>query len=72
MMEDTGKNFVLGQHEARLDNLERMMTETSTDVKAIRAVIERGKGSWKMLTILGVSVTALVEGVHQLAGLFHK
>lgn len=66
------KSVMLGQHEARLDGLEKTTAEIRDDVKKLLAFMESGKGSWKTLVVIGTAASALIEGVHQLWGWFHK
>ena len=49
----------LGEHSARLDALEKAMSEVGKDVREIRDTVTGVKGSWKVL----VAIAALFSGV---------
>lgn len=65
------KSQMLGQHEARLDNLEASMREIRDDVKVVRAYLERTKGSWKTLVMIGGITTGVIEVLHQVIDWLH-
>lgn len=65
------KSIMLGQHEARLDSMERTLSEISTDVKRLLAYMDRTRGTWKTLVVIGGITTGVVEGVHQLVNWMH-
>lgn len=44
---------VIGEHDARLGNLEDAVKEIKGDVKQILLHISENKGSWKTLSALG-------------------
>lgn len=70
---DTGEvQFSLGQHEARLDSIEKNMGEMREDVKQILDYISRARGSWKTLVAIGTAATALSEGVHFFIDWMHR
>lgn len=71
--------FMLGQHSARLDNIEKTQAliqvaqiETNAKLDRVLAVTERAKGSWKTLAVIGGSLTVVIESIHQLAIWWHK
>jgi hypothetical protein len=66
------KSQMLGQHEARLDNLEASVKEVRDDVKRVLTHLERAKGSWKTLVAIGGITTAVIEGIHQLVDFLHS
>lgn len=66
------KSQMLGQHEARLDNLEASMKEIRDDVKVVRAYLERTKGSWKTLVAIGGITTGVIEILHQVIDWLHS
>lgn len=39
--------------EVQVERLERDMSEMKDDVKAIRAVLDKASGGWKMLLVVG-------------------
>lgn len=59
-------------HAEKLNAVATRIDSVSNDVKTILGYMERTKGSWKTLVILGGVITGVVEAVHQLAGIFHK
>lgn len=63
---------MLGQHEARLDNLEASMKEIRDDVKVVRAYLERTKGTWKTLVAIGGITTGVIEILHQVIDWLHS
>lgn len=65
------KSHMLGEHSARLDNLERSVDEIRTDVKAVLAHMQRARGSWKTLVAIGGITTGAVEVIHQLIDWIH-
>lgn len=49
--------------EVQVERLEADMTEMKTDIKAMRAVLDRADGGWKMFLMiggLGAGLTTLV------------
>lgn len=66
------KSKMLGEHEARLDGLEKSVEEVRDDVKKVLAHLERAKGSWKTLVAIGGITTAVIEGIHQLVEFLHS
>ena len=66
------KSQMLGQHEARLDNLEASMKEIRDDVKVVRAYLERTKGTWKTLVAIGGITTGVIEILHQVIDWLHS
>jgi len=48
------------------------VNEMSNDIKTILGYMERTKGSWKTLVVLGSTAAAVVEGIHQLVDFIHK
>ena len=66
------KSQMLGQHEARLDNLEASVQEVRSDVKLVLGHLERAKGSWKVIVAIGGLTTAVIEGIHQLVEFLHS
>lgn len=66
------KSHMLGEHSARLDNLERSVAEIRDDVKSVLAHMQRAKGSWKTLVAIGGITTGAVELIHQLVDWFHS
>lgn len=66
------KSIMLGQHEARLDNVEKTLNEVRDDVKHLVSMMERTKGSWKTLVAIGGIATFVVEVVHQVVDWLHK
>jgi len=56
-----------GNHAAKLEQLDIRLTDVGDDVKKILAFMERSKGSWKTLVMLGTAAGTVVEGVHWLA-----
>ena len=42
-----------GQLEARVDHLESMVQSMSTDIKAMRDLLEQSKGGWKVMMWFG-------------------
>lgn len=65
------KSQMLGEHEARLDNLDKSVEEIRGDVKRVLAHLERAKGSWKVIVAIGGLTTAVIEGIHQLVDFLH-
>jgi hypothetical protein len=59
------------EHATKLGSLEATVADMRDDVKAILGHIERSKGSWKTLVVIGGITTTFVEGVHQLIGWLH-
>lgn len=66
------KSQMLGEHEARIDNLESSVKEVRDDVKRVLAHLERAKGSWKVIVAIGGLTTAVIEGIHQLVDFLHS
>lgn len=59
-------------HAAKIEAIATRVDSIANDVKTILGYMERTKGSWKTLVVLGGVVGALVEGIHQFLALFHK
>lgn len=59
-------------HAAQINAVATRVDSMAVDIKTILAYMERSKGSWKTLATLGGVIAAVVEGIHQLVGLFHK
>lgn len=59
-------------HAEKINAVATRVDSIATDVKTILGYIERSKGSWKMLLGIGTLMAGLVEGLHQLYGLFHR
>lgn len=49
----------VGKLEVQVERLEQDMSELKGDVKAIRAVLDETKGSWKMLLMVGGFAAAI-------------
>lgn len=69
----------LGNHDARLMNIEATQAEMKQTLEAntdkldrILEVTERAKGSWKTLVAIGSSLAVIIEGVHQISDWMHK
>lgn len=45
----------IGQHEARLDNLEKSVDTIAKDVKTILEHVAADKGGWRAITALGTA-----------------
>lgn len=59
-------------HAEKINAIATRVDSISNDVKTILGYMERTKGSWRTLVVLGGVVGALVEGIHQLFAMFHK
>lgn len=59
-------------HAEQINAIASRVDTMATDIKTILGYMERSKGSWKTLVALGTIITAVVEGAHQLIGIFHK
>lgn len=60
-----------GSHTAQLKSLNDQAQEIREDVKTILSYIERTKGSWKTILVIGGMATAFVEGAHELLTWIH-
>lgn len=65
------KSHMLGEHAARLDNLEASVKEVRDDVKQVLSHLERARGSWKTLVAIGGITTGVIEMLHQLIDWLH-
>jgi len=61
-----------GMHTAKLEQLDSKINDMGDDVKKILAFVERSKGSWKTLVVLGGTVGGVVEAAHWLVDLIRK
>ena len=61
-MDGPNDQRTLGNHEARLDLLEKKLDEVGNDVKQILSDLASNKGGWRTLTALG-SVSAVIGGI---------
>jgi prefoldin subunit 5 len=59
-------------HAEQINAIATRVNEMSNDIKTILGYMERTKGSWKTLVVLGSAAAAVVEGVHQIVDFFHK
>jgi hypothetical protein len=59
-------------HAAQIESIATRVDTMATDIKTILGYMERTKGSWKTLVVLGGVVGSLVEIIHQVIGAFHK
>jgi hypothetical protein len=71
--------MMLGDHAARITNIEKAVEETKAMLNAntekldrILTVTEQAKGSWKTLATIGGSLAVVIEGLHQLSTWLHK
>lgn len=63
--------MMLGDHEARLKNIETQLEGVNEKLDRVLSVTERAKGSWKTLAVIGGSLTVVIEGIHTLVGWLH-
>lgn len=65
------KSMMLGDHEARLKNIEFRLESVDGKLDRVLAVTERAKGSWKTLATIGGSLAVVIEGLHQVSDWMH-
>lgn len=72
-------DFNLGQHEARLDAIDNHLQAQDTRHDVLEAKIdrvlgymERSKGSWKTLTLVGGFTVGFIEAAHQVVDWLHR
>lgn len=63
--------FSLGEHEGRLDALEKRIDGIDTKMDRVLAFVENSKGGWKTLVAGAAVVAFIVEGWHQLTEWLH-
>lgn len=69
---DTGEfQFNLGQHEARLDAMERQLSSINGKLEVVVSYMERTKGSWKTIVAMVGVIGAIVEGAHHIVEWLH-
>lgn len=59
-------------HAQQINAIATRVDTIANDVKTILGYMERTKGSWRTLVVLGGMATALVEAAHWLFGLLHR
>lgn len=55
--------------EVQVERLEQDMTEMKADIKAMRAVLDRADGGWKMFLIIGSAGAAIATLFLKLFGM---
>jgi hypothetical protein len=59
-------------HAEKIEAVATRVNEMSNDIKTILGYLERSKGSWKTLLVLGGAAGTLVEAMHQVGPLLRK
>lgn len=59
-------------HAEKIEAIATRVDSMAKEVTTILAFVQGAKSSWRTLVAIGGVTAAIVEGIHQLVGFFHK
>lgn len=68
MTDLTEVSISVARLEIQVEQLEKDMTEMKADIKAIRKVLDRADGGWKMFLLIGSAGAAIMAMVLKVLG----